>query len=210
MYGEVHMRVKYNISPLIRYEQLKDILLGVKVVRVNHFDEEGLEDFEDDLNYALMTGQPIVPVEIDSYGGQSYGLLGMVAAIESCPVPIATIITSKAMSAGALLFCFGAEGYRFMHPNASMMIHDAAFGTSGKIEEVKVDTKHTDWLNKSIYKRASKHLGHDEDYLMSMIQEQKHLDWFLTAKEAKKHNIANHLKVPSFEVKVSVDFNFVS
>lgn len=125
------------------------------VIRVNSFDEEALEDFEEDLDEAHASGQPIIPIVIDSYGGSSYGLLGMVAAVESCRVPVATIGTSKMMSAGALLFMWGTEGHRYMHPDASMMIHDIGSFTMGKIEEIKADTANLDLMNKSVYKRAS-------------------------------------------------------
>lgn len=180
-----------------------------QVIRVNEFDEEALDDFEEDLDEAEATGQEIIPIVIDSYGGSAYGLLGMVAAIEQCRVPVATILTAKAMSAGSLLFCFGTEGFRFMHPDAQMMIHDGATVSVGKVEEIKADAKHLDRLNRMLYKKASRHLGHDANYLSSLIKQQHHVDWFLTAKEARRHNIANHLRVPSFEVEINLRVSFI-
>lgn len=202
------MRKFYKIDPRLRIEKMESIMDEPEIIRVSEFDEEALEDFEDDLDDAHATNQPIIPIVIDSYGGSAYGLLGMIAAIEQARVPVATILTSKAMSAGSLLFCFGTENYRYMHPDAQMMIHDAGSFTHGKVEEIKADAKHLDQLNKIVYKKASQHLGHNASYLLDLIKAHNHADWFLGAKEAKKHNIANHLKVPCYEVEISLKVSF--
>ncbi len=202
------MRKFYKIDPRLKIEKLSELVQIPEVIRVTEFDEEALEDFEEDLDLAHQSQQEIIPIVIDSFGGNAYGLLGMVAAIEQCRVPVATILTSKAMSAGSLLFCFGTENYRFMHPDAQMMIHDAGSITGGKVEEIKSDARHLEHLNNLVYKKASKHLGHDAGYLSQLIRNQNHIDWFLTAKDAKKYNIANHLRVPSFDIKVSLEIKF--
>jgi ATP-dependent protease ClpP protease subunit len=197
-----------KIDPRLRIEKLDEVLDEPVIIRVNEFDEEALEDFEEDLDEAHATGQPVIPICIDSYGGSAYGVLGMIAAIEQARVPVATILTSKAMSAGAILFMFGTEGYRFMHPHASMMIHDIGSWTAGKVEEIKADTKNLDEMNRAVYKRASVHIGQPAEFLGELIKSHNHVDWFLGAKEAKKHNIANHLKIPCFEVEISLDVRF--
>lgn len=48
----------------------------------------------------------------------------------------------------------------------------------------------------ALYVQGRRHLGHGPDYILDLIKERSHVDWFLTAKEAKKHKIANHLKIP--------------
>ncbi len=202
------MRKFYKIDPKIRFEKLSDIIDDPLVIRVNEFDEEALKDFEEDMDEAHATGQPVIPIVIDSLGGCIYGCLGFVAAIESARVPVATIVTSKAMSAGAVLFCFGTEGYRFMHPHAAIMIHDVGFGSRGKLEEIRTDVEHADILNTSIYKRVSQHLGHSPEYIGNLVKQNRHLDWFLTSKQAKKHKIANHLRVPNFEVEINLKVSF--
>ena len=179
------------------------------VIQVTKFDDESIEDFHEDMDDAHRTGQSIIPIMINSYGGSAYGCLGMISAIQHAKLPVATICTSKAMSAGAILFCFGTEGYRFMDSNAILMIHDVASVTDGKIEDIKADTSHLDYLNKTLYKRVAKHLGHPDNYFTDLIKHKhSHVDWYLTARDAMKHNIANHLKVPSFEVKISLDIKF--
>ena len=43
---------------------------------------------------------------------------------------------------------------------------------------------------------------------MKIVDKKKHADWFLDAEEAKKHNLANHLRVPFLSVSVKVDIDF--
>lgn len=202
------MRTFFKIDPRIYVDKIDDLLDVPKIIRVNDFDEESLEEFEEAIDDAHLTKQPVIPIVIDSYGGSAYGCLGFIAAIESARVPVATILTAKAMSAGAILFCFGTEGYRYMHPQASLMIHDVGSFADGKVEEIKVNAKHLDEMNTTFYRRVSKHLGHDSNYISDLIRKNRHADWYLNAKDAKKHNIANHLKIPSFEVEVNLKVSF--
>ena len=42
---------------------------------------------------------------------------------------------------------------------------------------------------------------------MKIVDKKKHADWFLTAEEAKKHGLANQLRVPSVRVDVKIDID---
>jgi ATP-dependent Clp protease protease subunit len=203
------MRKFYNIDPHIHYEDVDDIIKEPEIIRVYDFDEDDLEEFEEAIDRAHQTKQPVIPIVIDTYGGCTYGLLGMISAIQNCRLPVATILSSKAMSAGSMLFCFGTENYRFMHPDAQMMIHDAGSCSDGKVEEIKITARHLDQINNMVYKKASKQIGQPSNYLGDLVKQNNHLDWFLTAKDAKKHNIANHLRIPSFEVEISLNIKLV-
>jgi len=50
--------------------------------------------------------------------------------------------------------------------------------------------------------------GKKDDYFMKLVDKKKHADWFLDANEAKKHGLANHVRVPVLHVKVNVDLDF--
>lgn len=201
------MRTLVNVDPRFNRDKLKEFLRPPVVVRVNKFTEETLEEFTNDFNEAINTGQPIVPVEVDSYGGSVHSVMGMVTIMEESPIPVATICSTKMMSAGAVLFSFGTDGYRYMHPDATMMIHDASYGTDGKVEDMKVSTQYVDDLNKRMFKKLAKHIGKDADYILAKIKEKNHLDWFLTAQQAKKLGIVNHLRLPTLEVNVNLEIN---
>ena len=118
------MNVIKEFSTLLKEPKLIDDL--PIVIRVNKFDEASARSFSNLMTKAQNTGQPIVPIVIDSYGGQVYSLMSMVSDINSSRVPVATIVQGKDMSCGALLFSFGAEGHRYMDTDSTLIIHDVS------------------------------------------------------------------------------------
>ena len=199
------MNVLRDISKLIGEVELRKQPV---VIRVNKFDEESAKKFSDAMSEAQNTGQPIVPVVIDSYGGQVYSLLSMVANIKSSKIPVATIVQGKAMSCGALLFSYGAFGHRYMDKHATLMIHDVSTGAHGKVEEIKADAKESDRLNQWLYREMATNCGKEEEYFLKLIHERSHADWYLDATEAQSHGLANHLRVPDLKLKIDVEYSF--
>ena len=157
---------------------------------------------------AQNTGQPVLPIIIDSYGGQVYSLMSMISDIKHSRIPVATIVQGKAMSCGAILFSFGAEGMRYMDPDATVMIHDVSSMERGKVEEVKASAEETERLNKKIYHMMAENCEQHKDYFLDIVHEKGHADWFLEADECKKHNLANHLHIPEMKINATVKFDF--
>ena len=200
------MNIIKNFSPLLKDKEFIDDL--PIVIRVRKFDESAAKEFSSAISKAQNTGQPILPIIIDSYGGQVYSLMSMISDIQHSRIPVATIVQGKAMSCGALLFSFGKEGMRYMDADATLMIHDVSSMTIGKVEEVKADAEETERLNQKVYKMMAKNCGHHEDYFLDIIHERGHADWFLEADECLKHNLTNHLHVPELRIEARVKFDF--
>ena len=193
---------KSSVAPEIKEVELRK---NPVIIRVNKFNEDSAKKFADQVAQAHSTGQKVIPVVIDSYGGQVYSLMSMVASIKSSDLPVATIVEGKAMSCGALLFSCGEEGRRFMDPNATVMIHDVSSMDMGKVEELKAGAQEADRLNQIVYKMLAQNCGKKDDYFMKIVDKKKHADWFLDAQECKKHGLANHLRIPKLSVKISFD-----
>jgi ATP-dependent Clp protease protease subunit len=200
------MNVIKKFSPLLKEAKLVDDL--PVVIRVNKFDEASAKTFSALMSKAQSTGQPIVPVVIDSYGGQVYSLMSMISDIQHSKIPVATIVQGKAMSCGAILFSFGAKGKRYMDPDATLMIHDVSSMAWGKVEEVKVSAEETERLNQKIYHMMAENCGQHEEYFLEIVHEKGHADWFLDAKECKKHKLASHLRVPEMKIDTQVKIDF--
>ena len=200
------MNVIKKFSPLLKEPKLIDDL--PIAIRVNKFDEATAKSFSSLVSKAQNTGQPVLPIIIDSYGGQVYSLMSMISDIKHSRVPIATIVQGKAMSCGAILFSFGADGMRYMDPDATVMIHDVSSMERGKVEEVKASAEETERLNKKIYHMMAENCGQHKDYFLDIVHEKGHADWFLEADECKKHNLASHLHVPELKIETKVSFSF--
>lgn len=179
-----------------------------KIIFVNKFNEDSARKFAQDISEAEETGQPIIPIYIDSYGGHVDAVVNMVDVMRSCKTPIATICLGKAMSCGVVLLTQGTEGHRFMSPSSRVMIHEVASGTFGKVEEMKADATEVNRLNKMIFKWMSNGTQHSDDYFGNIVHEKSHADWYLTADDCKYHNIVNHVRIPKFNISVKMDINF--
>ena len=199
------MKWTTKISPLIKEVELRK---SPMIIRVNKFDEKSAKEFQEQIAQAHNTGQKIIPVVIDSYGGQVYSLMAMISAIKHAEIPVATIVEGKAMSCGAILFSFGDEEMRFMDPYATVMIHDVSSMEHGKVEEIKASAEETERLNQIVYKMMARNCGKKEDYFLKLVHKRGHADWFLDAEEAKKHGLANHLRVPKFNIEIDVNIDF--
>jgi len=200
------MNILKHFSPLLKEPKLIDDL--PVVIRLTKFDESSAKGFTSAVMKAQNTGQPILPIIIDSYGGQVYSLMSMISDIKHSKIPVATIVQGKAMSCGAILSSFGAEGHRYMDPDATVMIHDVSSMEHGKVEEIKASAEETERLNQKIYTMMAENCGHHKDYFLDIVHEKGHADWFLEADECKKHNLANHLHVPELKIETKVKFSF--
>lgn len=203
------MKVKVEIDPNVKITV--DSLKLPQIIQVRgEFSEEMAEDFATNFHNAENTGQEIIPIVIDSYGGDVYALLSMIDIIKNSSVPVATIVVGKAMSAGAVLLSCGTDGMRYASPNSTIMIHSAwQTGISGNAEEVRVNAEELMRVNKKLLEVLSKNCGHPKDYFHSLMLQNKNTDWFLQPKEAIKHNIVNHIKIPQYNIKVSMEAIFV-
>lgn len=197
-----------HVDPRVRIGKPSD-LDHPAIIRVKKFTDESCEEFADAFSKAHELQQPVIPIMISSLGGSIYCLMDMITTIQNSRIPVATIVTSKAFSAGAILFACGTQGLRFMAPNAQLMLHEASSMTGGTVTEMKVDVDQTDRLNSMIFQILSQCCSKPVQYFVDILQKRSNTDWYLTAKEAKKHGICNHLKLPEFRTTVAVQYEFM-
>ncbi len=198
------MYYKTEVSKLIKDVELRQPPV---IITVNEFNEEATQKFADLMCQAQNSGQKVIPVIIDSFGGQVYSLMSMISMIKASNVPVSTIVQGKAMSCGAILASFGEKGMRYMDPDATMMIHDVSSYAFGKVEELKADARESERLNKKIYKMMSENCDRPEKYFTDLIHDKGHADWFLEAEEALKHGIVDHIKIPELKINIDVDIS---
>jgi len=196
---------KINVDKQIKELELRN---NPVIIRVNKFDEDSAKEFVSQIASAHNTGQKVIPVIIDSYGGQVYALMSMISAIKSSELPVATIVEGKAMSCGAILFSFGEEGMRYMDPDATLMIHDVSSWSAGKVEEIKASANETERLNKKVYQMMARNCGKSDDFFIKEVHDRGRADWYLDAEEAKKYKLANHLRLPKLNISVKLNFDF--
>jgi ATP-dependent Clp endopeptidase proteolytic subunit ClpP len=199
------MKTTYTVDG--RFKEVK-LRSHPVTIQVEKFNSEAAREFSSAMAAAHNTGQEIIPIVINSPGGEVYSLMAMISEIKNSELPVATIVEGKAMSCGAVLFTFGADGHRYMAPDATVMIHDVSSGGRGKIEELKADVKEADRLDEKIFKMMAQNCGKKDDFFKKKVFAKKHADWFLDADECKKHNICNHIRIPTVRVEAKLDIVF--
>ena len=177
------------------------------IIRVNKFDEKSAKEFAEKIASAHNTGQSVIPVIIDSYGGQVYSLMSMIASIKSSEIPIATIVEGKAMSCGVILFSCGTEGYRYITEDATLMIHDVSSASWGKNSEIQASAEEVKRLNEKIYKILSENSNKSEKWFNKQLNEKGRADWFIESKEAIDLGLADKIGMPKLEINVKLDIN---
>lgn len=173
------------------------------IVTVTDFDEDSAKAFARDVQRAINSGQTVLPIVISSYGGSIYAFLEMADIIKSVKIPVATICLGKCMSAGALLLSMGWDGYRYAAPNATILIHDAATMMHGKLKDLQNEQAELERLNNLIFTMLAKQSHRPPDYFQKILDTKGHIDWFMTANEAKGHGIVDFVRIPSLKLKIT-------
>jgi ATP-dependent Clp endopeptidase proteolytic subunit ClpP len=130
-YSEVDRESIYDLCTMIREAEEECILTSLKL---------NIDDI------------PIY-LHISSYGGSVYAAFNAIDIIQSCKVPIYTIIEGATASAGTLISIIGKK--RFIRPNAYMLIHQLSSGCWGKMSEIEDEFQNLKQLMdkiKNIYK----------------------------------------------------------
>lgn len=184
-----------------------DLRANPVIIRVNRFDEKSAAEFANKMASAHNTGQKVIPVVIDSYGGQVYSLMSMIASIKSSELPVATIVEGKAMSCGVILFSCGTEGYRYISDDATLMIHDVSSGSWGKNSEIQASAKETERLNDKIYEILAENSNKSRKWFHKKLNKKGRADWFIEAEEAIDLGLADQIGLPKLEIKVKLDID---
>ena len=204
------MNVIITPDPKLPSVSTEELLKKVAVVYVNDFTEESVREFYGSMIKAQSSDQPVIPIVIDSYGGQVDALTSMIDIVRSMKKPVATIVLGKAMSCGAILFSCGTQGYRFIGPNARLMIHDVSSFAFGKTSEVASRAEEQKRIQKWATDTLDTNCGKQTGYFEGLIKEKDRADWFLTPEECVQHGLANKIGVPSMEYKVKYEIKFIS
>ena len=174
-------------------------------ILVNEFTEYGVKCFKADFDDLNGSNLPIIPILIDSYGGEIYSLLAMIDIIATAVKPVATIALGKAMSCGSILLACGNPGLRFVGTNSTVMVHDAATFSFGKIEDLKADVGEAERLNNKIFSLLDEKCGKKNGHFQKMVASKKHVNWYLDSEEVIKHGLADHEGIPVIDSLFNVD-----
>ena len=79
----------------------------------------------------------------------------------------------------------------------------------GKEVDLKNNVKEVTRLNRKVYSLLDKNTEQKSGYWRGLVKDNKYADLYITAKQARKHNLATHIGVPHLETTVTVDTTLV-
>ena len=127
-------------------------------------------------------------VFVMSYGGDIDQANYVCDLFETSRIPIVTVATGAAMSAGFLLFLSGKRRYAFLH--SQLLVHQGCAAFQGTAEEVKEAQKN---YQRQLDQMRDYIISHSDINLATFNKNRKR-DWYLTAEEITKYNIAKIVK----------------
>lgn len=184
-----------------------------RIVRLNGFTERHVRRFEREIQAACGTGQPVIPIVIDSYGGDEYGMLAVVDTINALKenTPVATIVHGKAMSAGALVAASGTPGLRYIAPHAVLMVHDGTTGAHGLPGNVKASAIEADRITKLYYVLLARSAKKKDGYFADIVHRAGHVDVYFDAAASMKHGLVDEIGIPTLRMTIQpAVYNIVS
>ena len=125
---------------------------------------------------------------IFSYGGDIEQANYACDIFKTSRIPIVTVATGAAMSAGLLLLLAGKRRYAFEH--SQLMIHEGSGSFSGTASEIEEAQKAYQRQVKQMREYIIAHSDIDDE----TFDKNQKKDWYLTKEEIEKYHIAKIVK----------------
>lgn len=164
------------------------------VISITDFYSWNVREVKNGIDLAKKRSQKILPVVINSYGGNTFNMFQMVDALQASGMEIRTILNGVAMSAGAAIFAIGKK--RYMSPNSTIMIHDPSYMNWGKQSEIKSMSDHIEKLKQKYYSIFDSAANREEGFFKQLVKENDGADLFFDTRQAVDNGLVTDVGVP--------------
>ena len=173
---------------------MKEIEWGVNsdtnTTWMNHeFEIDSVYSVQIKLDYLLRCNpNKDINMNITSYGGDVYAMLGLVDFMRSLPVKVNTHCIGTCMSAASVLLACGT-GVRSMSKNSTVMVHEGSAFEAGKTTDVMKGVDHL----KDLQKNINKILGEVSNKDAAFWEKIQRNDTYLTAQMCLEYGIIDKI-----------------
>lgn len=126
---------------------------------------------------------------INTPGGSVTAGLAIYDTMQFIKPQVSTVCIGQAASMGAILLAAGTEGKRFALPHARVLIHQPMGGMGGRASDMEIQAKEILKVKETLTSILAKHTKQTVD----KIKADSDRDFFLTAEEATKYGIVDHV-----------------
>ena len=174
---------------------MKEIEWGVNsdtnTTWMNHeFEIDSVYSVQVKLDYLLRVNpEKDINMNITSYGGDVYAMLGLVDIIKGLPVKVNTHCVGTCMSAASVLLACGT-GTRTMTKHSTVMVHEGSTFEAGRNTDVKKGVEHISELQKDINNLLGE-VTNKEARFWELTQRN---DTYLNAEQCVEYGIVDEIK----------------
>ena len=133
---------------------------------------------------------------INSPGGVVTSGMAMYDTMQYIKPDVSTVCIGQAASMGSLLLTAGAAGKRYSLPYSRIMIHQPSGGAQGQATDIEIQAKEILRLRAELNQVYVKHTGQK----LATIEKAMERDNFMSAEEAKKFGLIDHVVVSRNEI----------
>lgn len=133
-----------------------------------------------------------ITLYINSPGGHVTAGMAIIDTMHHIKPDVSTICTGMAASMGALILSQGAKGKRFVLPNSEVMIHQPLGGIQGQASDIAITAQNILKTKERINKMLADACGKTP----TQIEKDSDRDYWMSADEAKKYGIVDHVLKP--------------
>ena len=128
---------------------------------------------------------------INSPGGVVTAGMSIYDTMQFIKPDVCTFVMGQACSMGSLLAQAGAEGKRFMLPNARHMIHQPSGGASGQATDIQIQAEEILKMKKYLTEIYVKHNSKGKDF--ETLAADMERDKFMSATEALEYGLIDEI-----------------
>lgn len=133
---------------------------------------------------------------INSPGGVVTSGLSIYDTMNYIKPDVATLCFGQAASMGSLLLTAGKKGKRYVLPNARIMLHQPHGGAQGQASDILIQAEEISRLKHALNEIYVDATGNS----LKVVEEALDRDNFMSAKEAKKFGLVDHIITSRSEV----------
>lgn len=134
-----------------------------------------------------------ITIRISSPGGNvldGLALYDFIVGLKNSGIKVRTVVLGVAASMAAVLLQAGST--RIVGPNARILIHEVSGGSTGKLSDLKDETKFFDSLNEQLYAILAERATMTPKEIGAKA---KRVDWWLASKEIIDRGFADEIGI---------------
>lgn len=133
-----------------------------------------------------------ITLYVNSPGGQIQSGMAIIDTMKHIKPDVVTVCMGMAASMGAMILSQGTKGKRYILPNSEVMIHQPLTGVEGQASDIEITAKHILRLKDKLYEMLADATGKTK----AQIEKDADRDYWMSADEAKKYGIVDHIFKP--------------